>query len=94
MITLVTLLNRALVVIKSSKTAQKREMLKTLFSNLCLNAEKLQYAYVSPLSELVNIGNYKKWLTSTDGIRKHHYKQINSIVRSMTPELLEEIESD
>lgn len=59
---MLSLCNRALDIFKSSKTAQKRSLLRTVFSNFELNAQNLSWALVSPLSEMVEVVDYKEWL--------------------------------
>lgn len=59
---MLSLCNRALDIFKSSKTAQKRSLLRTVFSNLELNAQNLSWALVSPLSDMVEVVDYKEWL--------------------------------
>lgn len=61
-ITLLSLLNKASLVIKSSKIGIKRDLPKTLFSNFFLNGENLEYTMVSPLSVCQNVGEYKEML--------------------------------
>ncbi|PCI96476.1 MAG: hypothetical protein COB14_09975 [Alphaproteobacteria bacterium] len=61
-ITMIRLLNAIPLVIKSSKTALKRALLKTLFSNFYLNDCKLSCTLVTPLPIMLRIDEERKWL--------------------------------
>ena len=46
---------------KSSKTYQKRLLLKTLFANCYLDGEKLVTTWVDAVLMMRTIGDYRKW---------------------------------
>ena len=69
LITMVSLCNRASLVIKSSKMLLKRSLVETLFSNLSLNGRNLRWNWVSPLSIVAKNTEYNKWLRTTNIIR-------------------------
>ena len=58
---MIKLLNGAYALFKSSKNNEKRLLLKTLFSNLFLDAEKLVFSRVEVLSKMEKIRFYPKW---------------------------------
>ena len=91
--TFITLLNKAQLVIKSSKTTEIRSLLKTLFSNFSLHGRNLCYTLVSPLSECCNVVDYKEWLSIIDVVRKYHSKDVLSIHNRISPELRTIIDS-
>ena len=85
---MLSLCNRALDIFKSSKTAQKRSLLRTVFSNLELNAQNLSWALVSPLSDMVEVVDYKEWLCILDKVRTYHQGDIIAMINRMPPDLL------
>lgn len=85
---MLSLCNRALDIFRSSKTAQKRSLLRTVFSNLELNAQNLSWALVSPLSDMVEVVDYKEWLCILDKVRTYHQDGIIAIINRMPPDLL------
>ena len=68
LITVVSLLNGAYALFKSSKTYKKRLLLKTMFSNCFLDGEKLVTTWVDAVSIVGKIRFYPKWqcLQSSD----------------------------
>ena len=66
LITLVKFMNNIDIVIKSSKNDEKRELLKTLFSNFLLNGRNVQYTWVSSMFERCNGRLNHKWLGYQD----------------------------
>jgi hypothetical protein len=61
LLTLVKILNMLISLNKSSRIALKRILLKTVFSNLYLNASNVEYTYVSVLSRCVEMCRNLKW---------------------------------
>ncbi len=66
LLSMLLLCNKGLVVFKSSKTTLKRHLLKTVFSNLQMNGEKLRYTMNSPLSECMDAEGETKWWREQD----------------------------
>ncbi len=75
LIALFTLPSKALLNIKSSKTAIKRMLLKTLFSNFSLNGRKLEYKLVTAYSMMHNLDDCKEWLGYLDSNQGCRYQK-------------------
>ena len=88
----VKLLNGAYALFKSSKNNEKRLLLKTLFSNLFLDAEKLVFSRVEVLSKMEKIRFYPKWQLTIDHIRTHDTTVLLQFVSSIHHDLLKAID--
>lgn len=59
---LISVASRAAEIFERSKTAQKRQLIAFVFSNLRLKGKKLEFALRSPFDLMVNRPNYASWL--------------------------------
>ena len=84
LITLVKFMNNIDIVIKSSKNDEKRELLKTLFSNFLLNGRNVQYTWVSSMFERCNGRLNHKWLRFCDDVRTYHHEDLLLITQNIS----------
>jgi hypothetical protein len=94
LITVVSLLNGAYALFKSSKTYKKRLLLKTMFSNCFLDGEKLVTTWVDAVSIVGKIRFYPKWQGQIDHIRLHHASTLVHFASLIHPDLLDELDID
>ena len=59
---LISVASRAAEIFASSKTAQKRQLIAFIFSNLRLRGKKLEFALRSPFDLMVNRRTHASWL--------------------------------
>jgi DNA invertase Pin-like site-specific DNA recombinase len=90
-LTMISVLNGAYDLYKSSKTYQKRLLLKTLFANCYLDGEKLVTTLVEAVSDMRNIRSCRKWQGHIDDLRTHNAAELVTFVSTLHPDLLEAI---
>lgn len=59
---LISLASRAYEIFESSKIAEKRKLINFMFSNLKMNAKKLEYDLNKPFDMMINKATYQEWL--------------------------------
>ena len=77
--TLLSVASRAAELFERSKTAQKRELLAFVFSNLRLRDKKLEFTLRSPFDLMVNRADHASWLAFLNTVRTERFREILSM---------------